>query len=322
MRADRLAVLAAGLALLGACGQKPVPPSALHGFVEAEPVRVATPAAGRLVALEVETGDQVAAGDRLFVLESETEQAAVEEARARVTQAQAQEADLATGKRPQEIAALEASLRAGEVSLREAQDNLERDLELLRKGFIAESAVVAARARRDSAAAQVDALAAQVGAARLAARGESRRAASAAVEAATSQLEQRRLQLERRVVAAPVAGRVEARYFRLGEWVNAGSPVLSLLPAAAVKARFFVPETLLARMRPGLAVWLACDGCGAPIEARVSFVAREAEFTPPVLYSRENRATLVWMVEAAPSAIDAQRLRPGQPIDVMLEPPR
>jgi hypothetical protein len=117
---------------------------------------------------------------------------------------------------------------------------------------------------------------------------------------------------------APLAAQVEDSYYRVGEWVPAGSPVLSLLAPAAVKARFWVAEADLPKAQPGSQVTLRCDGCGAPMPATIRFLARNAEYTPPLIYSRDNRAKLVWMAEALPSAADAARLRPGQPLDVTL----
>jgi HlyD family secretion protein len=104
----------------------------------------------------------------------------------------------------------------------------------------------------------------------------------------------------------------------VGDFVPAGSPVVSLLPPGNVKARFYVPEPALARIRAGTEVKLACDGCGAPISATVDYVSNRAEYTPPVLYSKENRGKLVFLVEARPLAADAAKLKPGQPVDVTL----
>ena len=118
--------------------------------------------------------------------------------------------------------------------------------------------------------------------------------------------------------AAGVAALVQDTFFVEGEWVPAGRPVLSLLPAGNVKARFFLPEQKVGSVRQGDRVTLACDGCGEPIAATVSFVSSKAEYTPPVIYSKESRAKLVFMVEARPAAADAARMRPGQPVDVRL----
>ena len=92
--------------------------------------------------------------------------------------------------------------------------------------------------------------------------------------------------------------------------------MVSLLEPGALKLRFFVPEAMLAQLQPGSVVQAECDGCGAPFSATVRRVASEAEFTPPVIYSKENRQRLLFMVEAAPSPQDAQKLRPGLPVQL------
>jgi HlyD family secretion protein len=95
---------------------------------------------------------------------------------------------------------------------------------------------------------------------------------------------------------------------------------VSLLPPANIKLRFFVPETVVGGIKPGRSVSVHCDGCGAPIPATVSFVSTRHEFTPPVIYSRESRARLVFLVEAKPLPGEVTRLHPGQPVDVTLSP--
>jgi HlyD family secretion protein len=93
---------------------------------------------------------------------------------------------------------------------------------------------------------------------------------------------------------------------------------VSLLPPGNVKVRFFVPETVVGGLRTGAAVSISCDGCAAPIEAQISYISPQAEYTPPVIYSRESRAKLVFLIEARPGAADALKLRPGQPVEVRL----
>ncbi|WP_034607086.1 HlyD family secretion protein [Chitinimonas koreensis] len=302
------------LALAG-CGRDE--PAAWHGYVEAEPVRLAAPVGGRLAALAVERGDTVAAGQPLFRLEQDSERAAVGEAAARAEQARAQADDLASGKRPDELAVTAAGLAAAQAALKQSESDLRRQGELARAGFVSGAHLDALRARRDADAAKVTEMAAQLRAGRLAGREASRAAAQAGTAAAEAQLAQRQWTLAQKTVAAPLAARVEERYYRVGEWVPAGSPVLSLLAPGAVKARFWVPEPARARLRPGSRVNLACDGCGAPVAATVRYVAREAEFTPPLIYSKENRAKLVFLAEATPlAAADAARLPPGLPLDV------
>jgi HlyD family secretion protein len=143
-------------------------------------------------------------------------------------------------------------------------------------------------------------------------RGGSRRESGARKAGA------KRVAPAQRAVAAPATGLVHDTYYNAGDFVPAGSPVVSILPPANVKARFYVPEPMLAQLHAGTVVKLGCDGCGAPIPATVDFVSDLAEYTPPVLYSKENRGKLVFLVEARPAPTEAAKLKPGQPIDVTL----
>lgn len=141
-------------------------------------------------------------------------------------------------------------------------------------------------------------------------------AAQAALREAEARVTSARTRLARRSLASPVAGVVQRVYFRPGEVVAAGRPVVAILPPGNVKVRFFVGETELARVAYGDEVAVRCDGCGVPIVAKVSFIASSAEYTPPVIFSLEERSKLVYLVEARPA--EPQRLRVGQPVDVSL----
>ena len=107
--------------------------------------------------------------------------------------------------------------------------------------------------------------------------------------------------------------------YREGEWVPAGSPVVRMLPPENVKLRFFVPQSIAGGLKPGRNVSVSCDGCAAAVPATVTYISSEPEYTPPVIYSNETRAKLVFMVEARPTAEDGSRLRPGQPVAVTLK---
>lgn len=120
---------------------------------------------------------------------------------------------------------------------------------------------------------------------------------------------------------APVSGLVYDTYYRPGEWAPAGSPVLSLLPPDYRKARFFVPQPDLGKFTTGTPVEIHLDGLPAPLPGRVSFVSPNAEYTLPIIYSRENRDKLVFLVEASLAPEHAVRLHPGAPLEVHLKPP-
>jgi HlyD family secretion protein len=137
----------------------------------------------------------------------------------------------------------------------------------------------------------------------------------------SAQVTQARWQLTQKSQASPATGVVEDTYFRVGEWVPAGTPVVSMLPPENRFLRFFVPQDIVGSLKTGQAVRAYCDGCPAAIEGRISFISADAEFTPPVIYSREARQKLVFLVEARPSAQDALKLQPGQPVDVELVAP-
>ena len=140
--------------------------------------------------------------------------------------------------------------------------------------------------------------------------------AEAALRTAEARRNAAQTRLARRSMASPVSGTVQQVYFRAGEMVLAGKPVIALLPPGNIKVRFFVPETTLATIAIGDAVEVRCDGCPSGLLAHVSFISRTAEFTPPVIYSQEERAKLVFMVEARPEK--PERLRVGQPVSVLL----
>ncbi len=142
--------------------------------------------------------------------------------------------------------------------------------------------------------------------------------AQAALRQTEAQLAAARTRLARRTLASPAAGIVQQVYYRPGETVPASRPIVSLLPPGNIKVRFFVPETLLARIAIGDQVRVTCDGCAGEVTAPVTFISRSAEFTPPVIYSREERAKLVYLVEARPAQTEA--LRVGQPVSVVMSP--
>jgi HlyD family secretion protein len=138
--------------------------------------------------------------------------------------------------------------------------------------------------------------------------------AEATLRTARARLNSAETRLARRKMASPVTGSVQQIYYRPGEVVPAGRPVVSLLPPGNIKIRFFVPETVLPRVALGADVAVHCDGCKADVPAKVTFISRSAEFTPPVIYSQEERSKLVYLIEARTGT--PGELRVGQPVDV------
>jgi HlyD family secretion protein len=140
--------------------------------------------------------------------------------------------------------------------------------------------------------------------------------AQAVLRSAEAKLNSGRTRLERRRRVSPVDGTIQEVYFRVGEMVDQGRPIVSILPPKNIKIRFFVPQDILPAIQIGDRVQVNCDGCRNDIYARVSFISARAEFSPPVIYSLEERARLVFRIEALPER--PEDVRVGQPASVAL----
>lgn len=310
----RLLILLLGLSLF-ACEQ-PANDS-WQGYIEGEYVLLASQNAGQLQKLYVHRGDKVEAGIPVFTLEQESERAARTEAEQRLKAAQARLENLQAGRRQPEIEALHAEVGQAKAARELSASQLAQQQKLFKGGFISQSKLDEARTAQDRDRARVAEAEAQLRTAlQPLGRVAELKAAESDIAAAQAALAQAAWKLEQRSVAAPVSGLVQDTYFTEGEWVPAGRPVVSLLPPGNVKARFYVQETTLSGIAIGRQIKVNCDGCPAPIPGKVSFVSSQAEYTPPVLYSKESRSKLMFLVEAR---LEGTGLRPGQPVDVRLK---
>lgn len=308
-------LLAAGIAL-AACGRRTDERATYQGYVEGEFVYLSSSQSGTLTQLAVQRGQSVAANTPAFALEAVDETAALQQAQHQLAAAQAQLADLRTGKRPPEVNVTKAQLAQAVAQAGKAADQLARDERQYRAGGISAQQLDDSRTAARTSAAQVRELRSQVDVARLPGRSQQIAAQAAQVDAAQAAVAVAQWKLDQKRVAAPAAGRVYDTLYRLGEWVQAGSPVVQMLPPQNVKVRFFVPEAAVASLAPGRAVAIHCDGCAADVPARITYVSSQAEYTPPVIYSNESRTKLVFMIEARPAVADAPKLHPGQPVAV------
>mgnify|MGYP002630191223 CR=1 FL=1 len=308
------------LAILLAAGgcQPEAEPDHCGGYLEAEYVYVSSPRSGELKRLDVARGNAVTNGQSLFALDPEPEATALAEVDGKLVAARARLQDLRTGARPSELAALEARLTQVRVALQLAETEFNRISGLRASKVSSEEALDRARATRDGGRAQIAELEANLTTARLGGRPDAIAAAEAEVIATEAAHKQARWNCDQKTLLTPVTAAVEDTYFQPGEWVPAGRPVVALLPPGNVKARFFIPERRLTEFPPGCKVEVRWDG-GRPVIGKVSYVSRQAEFTPPVIYSRESRTKLVFMAEAVFSETDRIGLRVGQPLEVRLK---
>lgn len=309
------------LVLVVGCETRPVAVAAgaWQGYLEGETVWIAPPLAGRLDVLAVARGDQVTKGQPLFALEREAEEAARREAEQRLREAEARLADLEKGRRPTELAELQAAIEQARAQAKLAVVEVARAQRLRTEAIVPQDEVDKAVFARERADQLVVELEQRLATARLGGRDDAVDAARAAVAAARAALERAEWAVSHKRVAAPQDGLVQDTLYRVGEQVAAGGPVVALLPPGSIKVRFFVPEGQLAQVTSGTTLQVSISG-RPPLPARVSYVAPQPEYTPPVLYNRDNRQKLVFLVEGSfldPSAPD---LHPGQPVDVTRGP--
>ena len=308
-----------GLAALVVAGCSPQPTNRFQGYIEGEYVYVASPLGGSLTNLAVARGETVKAGQLLFELERQSEAAALAQEEKNLKQAQAQLEDMNKGKRPTEIASLEAQLERAQADLRLSAAELTRRESLSGSDVVSKEELDQARAQNDANKAQVDQLTADLATAKLGGRDDIVRAAQAAVESQQAAYDKAKWSFDQKQQSAPANAAVHDTLYRQGEYVMAGTPVVALLPPENLKVRFFVPQQQLPQVKIGGTVAVMPDGAAHPINATVNYLSTQAEYTPPVIFSRETRANLVYMIEAKFSPADAADLRPGQPVDVELK---
>jgi HlyD family secretion protein len=277
-------------------------PSGFQGYVEGNLVLIGPEEGGRIEVLKVEAGDRVQEGAMLFELDAALQKAQRLEAEAKLHQAEAQLADFrAALQRPEQIAVLKAQEERAQAQLDYSRSELERQRTLFDRGYTAQARLDQAQSTFDRDRAALAEIKHQIEAGQIAGRTAEIMAAEATVQAAQAMLGQAETRLSKRRVNAPAEALVQDVYFRPGEVVNAGQPVLGLLPPTNRRIRFYVPEPRLSTLTLGATVAIACDSCPGDLQGRIVFISREAEFTPPVIFSEEERAKLVFRVEAQPT---------------------
>jgi len=288
------------------------------GYAEGDYISLAPIETARIEEVLVRRGESLAAGQIVARLERHDAEIAVRDAQSRLQEAEAALADRRLGQRPEELAVLEAAVTSAEAELRDAVRSLARQRTLFERGTGTQAALDEAVTREAVARASLGQARANLEVGRLPARPDQLRVLEAQVEQARVALERTRWALDQRTISAPAAGRVSDVIRHAGDVAGPASPVVSFLAAGAIKLKLYVPESYFARLAPGDLLALSCDGCPAGMTARISYIAPEPEFTPPVIYSLETRQTLVYLIEARPDGAQAAALQPGQIVDARL----
>lgn len=281
-------------------------PRTLSGYIEGQDLYLAAPMAGTIASISAVEGQRVAAGQHLFTIDPATLAAQGQQAEANVAAAQTQ------------IASAEAQVQQAEADVAAANADATKARQDLTRLLSVKHDDSAAVANKDIDAAHAALLSANSRVAAAQKTAQARRAQVAASRAQTAQAQGGAREVAIRVnqLSPPVPSNalIEDVYFQPGEWVNANQPVVALLPDNKIKVRFYVPETEVSRYRPGQTVHFSCDACKPDLTARIGYVSPRPEFTPPVIFSRDSRDRLVFMVEAYPT--QPTRLMPGLPVDV------
>lgn len=293
---------------------------AFLGYVEGDLLYIGPVEGERLAKLDVDVGKAVKVGDPLFAMATPLLDEQRAEAAARLAQMQAQLQNLrAAMNRPQQIAVFQSAIDRAEAALKLSTSEYERKRILYSHGNATKAALDQASMALDRDKASLEEAKRQVEAARIPSRSQEIEAGEAAIAMARAQIDQIATRIRRQRVVAPAAGIVQDIYFRVGEMVNAGQPALSLLPPENRKVRFYVPQAQLTAVRLGAKVKISCDGCKDGLWGRIFFAAAREEYTPPVIFSDQERAKLVFKIEARLEE-EARDLPLGLPVAVRFWP--
>jgi HlyD family secretion protein len=290
----------------------------LQGYIEGEYTYLSSSIPGRLKKRAINRGDSVTQGQLIFMLEPQPESDQLQQAQAQLESAKAKLKDAIHGQRSTIIASIIAQRDQAEAALDLARKNFQRMQQLYQKNVIDKATYDNAQSNLTSSQGRVNELEANLKEAELGQRQFQIVSQSESVKAAAAILEETRWRLSQKEVYAPENGLIFDTFYNEGEEIAAAHPVASLLAPRNIKLIFYIPEPLRAKVAIGDEVAFDCDSC-ARYSARINFISPQAEFTPPVIFSRESRAKLVYRVQAALSPEVAEKVNPGQPVDVYIE---
>ncbi len=302
--------------LIVACDKKNE--SLIQGYIEGDFIYVSSSGQGVLKTLDVKKGEQVQSGALLFALENESESQQLLQAQQQVNTEKATLSDLRSGRRKTELDVLRAQLSGAVVAQQLAKSKLIRNEEQAASGAISTFDLETYRADYHQKAAVVEELKKRLSAEELPARDAQQQAQAARAEAALAVLNRSRWALEQMMRYAPTSAQVFDTFYQPGEWVPAGSPVVSLLAPGKNKIRFFVSAAQLPQVKTGNPIRVILQPGSPPFIATIDYISPEAEYTPPMIYSNERKDKLVFLVEAKAEQSHADDLHPGMPVSVDL----
>jgi HlyD family secretion protein len=288
------------------------------GYIQGRYIYLSSSIAGDLIHRLVRRGDEVKQGQKLYVLDPNPQQSEIEQAQAQLIQARQTLANLIHGQRETVLEQIIAEQRQAEADYILAKQNLKRYTKLYHKGAIGKAELDSRTATYKSADQKVKELNAQLAEAKLGARKHLIFAQEADVENVRAQIKEFEWELSQKTMYANKSGLIFDTFYREGEYVPAGQAVLAVLPPENIRVQFFVPEKELSKIKIGQPVTFDCDSCKSQGHATIYYISPQAEYTPPVIYSRDTREKLVYQVEADMKPQEAIHYHPGQPIEVSI----
>lgn len=291
----------------------------ISGYIEAEYVHYSSSTAGILQTTAVTKGQQVEAGTVLFALDNAKEQQEYQQAQSQLASERALLKDMQSGLRDAELDVLHSRLKQAEAALFLAQSKARRDKSQYQRNAIAEFEYEKTLSDVQQKKSAVEEIKKQLAADALPARQDRYEAQAAMVAMAQASVEKNRWIVSNMQRSALTRGRVADIYYRPGEWVPAGNPVISLMPPENIKVRFFISSSQLVNIKYGQRVEIV-NASLPPVAARIIYISPKAEYTPPIIYSNERREQMTFLVEARPEdpLFAAEYLHPGLPVEVKL----
>lgn len=284
----------------------------IQGYIEGYFRYIASPLGGRLEKLPVDRGDHVEAKQLLFVLEAEPEKGEYLSAKEEVSEAKAKLDDIKKGQRQTQLDGIKAQIKQAEIKLRLADLRLTRSKKLAEAKLLAKDSLDQALTDYEAAQQELKHFQSNLAEAEKGGRIDAIHAAEDAVNIEEGHLEQVEWKLNQKTQKSPYTAYIYDTYFSEGEYVPAGKPVVSMIAPQDLRIVFFVAANQLGKIKLGQKIEITCESCKETYPAKIVYVAQQAEYTPPVIYSRDNNDKIIFRIQGAFTG--KTYLHPGQPV--------
>lgn len=286
------------------------------GYVEGENIYLASPFYGVLQHLYVQRGQPVKKGALLFNLDPNPQQINIAQMQADLEQAKNTLVDLQKPRRLPEIAAIEAQIEQAKAQIKLAELRVDRFQKLYVRNASDRDTLDAAQANLQQQQELKKQYESNLTLAKLGSREDQIKAQVSAISSISEKLKEAQWELAQKTLYAPADGVIFDTYYNPGEFVIAQQSVLSLLTPENIRIEFFVPLGYLANIKLGQQITFDCEGCAINNPAVINYISPDAEYLPPLVYSRDNNSKLVFRIKAHIN--NPLAFKPGQPVTVNL----